>query len=410
MLVNTNIKIIIILFYLTKLVLYCIVFQAEKGVIIMTREEFRKLPKEDKKIINTATNLVTKFMTDDDEDRNEYKMRLLSLINKVICSSTNFEGFQREFGRYNFAGACLPIPKYKKRLKPLYKFLRIFPKNLKFKVDVAIDDINRKHYYETLLTAVHEVHHVDTFLYSKVEHNAHYNGAMITVPTKNGSKTYGTAFNESLNELYEQIVLLQTCPEVFKNIHSLKDLIYRFRFPEFNYNLSMPGYNYRILILITKLLIMVSDNDLDTSYESLQNDGKKFIEKTIDLNGTKVFKNDLLYAGKKDMKSYGEQFDKVCGEGSFLKILRIYEYIYDCLAHAKRTNKNAFLDIIELIDKYKDAKYDLMVKNGYWSEIKRLNADYRYKKYRSYLYSNFQLYKLVEERKKAKTLKNKTGN
>ena len=84
--------------------------------------------------------------------------------------------------------------------------------------------------------------------------------------------------------------------------------------------------------------------------------------------------------------------------------------IYDCLAHAKRTNKNAFLDIIELIDKYKDAKYDLMVKNGYWSEIKRLNADYRYKKYRSYLYSNFQLYKLVEERKKAKTLKNKTGN
>ena len=51
-----------------------------------------------------------------------------------------------------------------------------------------------------------------------------------------------------------------------------------------------------------------------------------------------------------------------------------------------------------------------MVKNGYWSEIKRLNADYRYKKYRSYLYSNFQLYKLVEERKKAKTLKNKTGN
>jgi hypothetical protein len=76
--------------------------------------------------------------------------------------------------------------------------------------------------------------------------------------------------------------------------------------------------------------------------------------------------------------------------------------------------KQAIFDAIELIDQYKNAKYDLMVKNGLWSKTKRANAEYQYNRYKSYVYSWCKLNKIAkvtEIPQEEKTLRHvKTGN
>ena len=383
----------------------------------MTKKEYRKLSKSDKQVIKDASDIVTKFMTDRTENRTKYKINLLSMIERFIYNKSDSNAYLKEFGSFkNAYGICNYTPIYSNIKKIVYKKLNIYPKNLKFRICIGINNAYDKQYFETLETTVHEMNHVDTHLYSYIDNNTRYSGTTVFKIIGNDiERRLGIGLNESLNELYSQLQLFNTFSFKYKNIHNIDNLVYSFKLPEYDFGRLYAGESYRKLTLITRLLLIASDNDLDTSYESLKGDGKKFIEKTVDLNGTKVYKNDLLYAGKKNFKEYGQKFDELCNDNeAMLKLLNIFDYMLKCFDLNLMPEKQAIFDAIELIDQYKNAKYDLLVKNGLWSKTKRANAEYQYNRYKSYVYSWCKLNKIAkvtEIPQEEKTLRHvKTGN
>ena len=258
----------------------------------MTKEKFRSIFGNDKELFNLSLNIVTKFMTDDDEDINEYKRKLIEMIDHYVKENPDELNKRHREHLKKVAGFCVNKTYLDSFINRKFK---MFPLKRRHKCDIAINKELPASNFEFLLTSVHELNHADTIQYGSSLIVVYFNG-LTREKTEdfNSTKKYGTGLNEAINEIYTQVQVFNRFPNEFTNIRIMDDLIYSPRIPQYRVGRIGSGGPYRQLGLIAKLLLIAADNDLFTSYEELKNDGKKFIEKTVEPNGKPIIKNDLL--------------------------------------------------------------------------------------------------------------------
>ena len=350
----------------------------------MTGDSYRKIPKEDKKLFNDSLKLVTNFMTNDNDDKKRYRIKLISAIEQFIRSNPEELDEKEREKLKTVAGICIP----NENRNIIFRKLNLFPLKKSHKCKVAINKALALKKFEELLVLVHEINHADTMQYEKTKKFVVLFSGLrrFVFEDINTTKIYGTGLNEIINELYAQIQVYSVLPDIFTNISSLDELIYSFKIPEYKVGFIGSGLPYRRMGIISKLLLIASDNDLTTSYESLKNSKNKFIEKPVLLNGQYCVKNDLLYAGKQNAREYGERFDQLCEKtGSFVHLLKGFDILLSAERKKEPYNIKAIANIIGIIDKYKDAKYNAFINNGLWDQEKKEIHEYAYSTYRDFL-------------------------
>lgn len=351
----------------------------------MTKETYKKISIEDRKLFNDSLNIVTGFMTDADENKKEYKKKLIESVDKYIRDNPDeLSPLQKE--RLKKAAGLCENKTYKSSL--LHRKFKVFPLGKKKKCEIAIKKVVTRTAFEYLATSVHELNHADTIQYGTSRIVVYFNGFVRDVNTSMHSvRTYGVGLNEVINEMYTQIQLFTKYPEVFTNIRGIDDLVFSPVLPEYTVGPMKIGGAYKELGLVAKLLLIAADNNLYDLYEDHKDDIDKFIEKKVTLcNGKQLIKNDLLYAGKKNAKEFGENFDTLCDKfGSFVKLLEKFDALLNQLKRSEPMNPKIIEEIIRVVRVYKEAKHNKLVEQGYWNEQIRQNNDYVFDKYEELL-------------------------
>lgn len=378
----------------------------------MTKEEYKKLPKSDKKTLNDSLNIVAKFMTNKDDNRNEYKSILRNNIDNFFCKRTNKDKAEEILShKENVVGIC----RTKSKRSFIHRFFKIYPTGTKFSSEISINDADSNNYKSNLMIAIHEVNHADTAQYNEVINGGFYSGLhKLYRKNLNTFCFIGEGLNECMNELYTQIQFFNECPDCYTNIFKVDDLIYKPYKPSFVKGIVPNGEQYRELTLIVKLLLIACDNDMMTTYHSLSNNGEKFIEKSVPLNNNnRLVKNDLIYAGKKNGKDFEEMFDKLSDqEGAFESLLKRLDYLLYQIKDKKEMDKTVLSDVIRTIDYYKNNKFDAMEQSGLWGKVRRSYSENKYNDYRSFLIKTYNLQPAIVTNipTKTLTLNKKTGN
>lgn len=353
----------------------------------MTREEFNNLPKANQKLFAEALSMVTNFMTNKKYDKQTYMNNLLKSIKNFYTLSLDEEKASKLLN--GKIGVCMQrnarkLTKAKRKLKKIFK--KKPEKNFGKRIStIAIDDTSHNNYLYNLKTLVHEISHADTLNHSEEVYLERYNGLKI----KNGGKEFGQGLDEAINEIYTEIIMYEKYPNVFSDINKVDDLLYKPKY--IKYNSSFPNINiiYEDNMMIAKLLLIACDNSLTTTYSSLEDTNEPFIEKEVILaNGVKVVKNDLLYAGKHDLRMFKENFNYMLGEGKYEELLNNFDLLLsdknekkNLKNHQKLLDKKVIIDIINTIDEYKEKKFEIFKENGYWN---RAQANYNEMIYRDY--------------------------
>ena len=380
----------------------------------MTREEYRRLPGNDKTLLNDSLNMVTEFMTGKKDDRDKYKYELLSNVEDFISKKTNENEVKRNLSHNAHAvGVCRTVI----RRNFIQRKLHMYGRNTKFKSSISVDDSRSSFYLSNLMIAVHEANHADTSQYITTDGVRYYNGLMKI----SNNKSIGMAINESINELYTQIQFYNAFPEYYRNIKTVDDLIYGKNIPVFTKGIIPNGDIYRRVGFVTKLLLIACDNNLPISYTTLKGSDESFITKSVKLNnGEYAYKNDLIYAGKKNAKEFENSFNELCGikniyEDLLIKFDKLYKQMFN-----GNVDQKLIIDIIQIIDLYKNKKFDVMVEKGYWSTFRRNFSEAKYHNYKIFLTHLFDIHpasiteiNIKPSVKKAKILSlnnKKTGN
>lgn len=379
----------------------------------MTKEEFLKYPEDLIERYNKPLDLVSKFMTPNGQDSSNYKEKILSEIDGFFCNvvdekTTNGGGNCQLGTHIKYKGNIL--------VRKLKSIANRINDDICFSLYVTLSDYNSMSSFTKKYTANHEINHADTYLYKEInkKKNSLYYGLskIIYLPFGKGV-VIGKNINETTNEVYNQYQLYLENPEVFKHIKSVDELIY-----------SIPpcckgAECYYEINIFSKLLLVACDNDLTVPYSSLLDNDEIFVEKTVDLNGHKVIKNDLLYAGKYNCMEFEKHFNKLCGGPGYYSILCIfYDNLYEEIRKTYTISENSLSGILTVIDKYKTAKYKKMEELGFWDKEKREYHERIYSEYRAFIEEiNAKANKNKQEKdtketskKKVKVLKNKSTN
>ena len=267
-----------------------------------------------------------------------------------------------------------------------------------FKSTIYIDDTKTDDNLTIEKTLLHEMNHADTRDRGFVSKLVRYNGFITRDLPR--LKTTGVAFNEALNELYTQLMFYNEHKDIYQNVNSYDDILYKPIIPEGYEGKYKSNSMYSNLILLAKLLVIVSDNNLGTSYD---------LRKTI--------KNDLLYAGKYNPKGFKDHFDMITSDGKFEELLDSFDIVFDDMyktPHTKDYQKNIdkanIYNIINIIDEYKVNKFRLYTENGLWSKYQKRYYEALYHDYTVYLSYRFGLdVKKVKERDRILKLNCKEG-
>ena len=374
----------------------------------MKNKEFSELPMYEKQMINNTLGIVSDFM--DNENRREYRKRLLKSINKVYFRSSNERIVAKRLEENNALGESKGV--INKNIGSV-----ITKKENMFKSTIYIDDTKTDDNLTIEKTLLHEMNHADTRDRGFVSKLVRYNGFI----TRDIShiKTTGVAFNEALNELYTQLMFYNEHKDIYQNVNSFDDILYKPIIPEGYEGKYKSNSMYSNLILLAKLLVIVSDNNLGTSYDLLDTTKEDFLSKQVYLhNGSKTIKNDLLYAGKYNPKGFKDHFDMITSDGKFEELLDSFDIVFDDMyktPHTKDYQKNIdktnIYNIINIIDEYKVNKFRLYTEDGLWSKYQKRYYEALYHDYTVYLSYKFGLdVKKVNERDRILKLNCKEGN
>ena len=241
----------------------------------MTREEYKKLPRTDKKTLNDSLNIVTKFMTNKEDNKSEYKITLRNNIDNFFCKRTNKDKAEEALNhREHAVGIC----KTKSKRNLIHKLFKVYPTGTKFSSEISINDADSNNYKSNLMISIHEVNHADTAQYNEIIDGGYYSGLRKFYRKNINTFCYvGEGLNECMNELYTQIQFFNEYPECYTNIFKIDDLIYKPYKPRFVKGIVPNGESYRELTLIVKLLLISCDNDMMTTYHSINNNDEKII-------------------------------------------------------------------------------------------------------------------------------------
>ena len=101
----------------------------------MTGDSYRKIPKEDKKLFNDSLKLVTNFMTNDNDDKKRYRIKLISAIEQFIRSNPEELDEKEREKLKTVAGICIPS----ENRNIIFRKLNLFPLKKSHKCKVAIN-------------------------------------------------------------------------------------------------------------------------------------------------------------------------------------------------------------------------------------------------------------------------------
>lgn len=373
----------------------------------MKNKEFSELPVNEKQMINNTLGIVSDFM--DNNNKREYRKRLLKSINKVYFKSSNEGIVSKRLDGTNALGESQGV--INKNIGSV-----ITKKENMFKSTIYIDDTKTDDNLTIEKTLLHEMNHADTRDRGFVSKLVRYNGFITRDLPR--LKTTGVAFNEALNELYTQLMFYNEHKDIYQNVNSFDDILYKPIIPEGYEGKYKSNSMYSNLILLTKLLVIVSDNNLGTSYDLLDTTKEDFLSKQVYLhNGSKTIKNDLLYAGKYNSKGFKDHFDMITSDGKFEELLDSFDIVLDDMKdiphtkdYQKNIDKENIYNIINIISEYKVNKYRLYTENGLWSKYQKRYYEALYHDYTVYLAHKFDLdLKKVNERDKILKLNCKEG-
>lgn len=366
----------------------------------MKQNEYSSMEFNDKRTLSDTLSIISNFMASDIDSITKYRKDLLEFIKTFELKSSKPKKINRILGK-RAAGKCIT--------KPRNIVYRLFKGNkiTKYQSKVYIDDTITEDFYSNILLSLHEMNHADTNQHSNNIGLNYYSGLRKYkfFPIVMGFSD-GEGLNESINELYAQIQLFNSYPKVFNNIDSVDQLIYGFYNPTFNNNMTAFGDKYRKLWPVVKLLILACDNNPCIPYESLKDDKEPLIEKKVELNNKEVYKNDLLYAGKKNSIEFEKEFNELMGKGEYIKLLKSFDQLLKEVKENDKMKKDSVVNTIKIIDEYKNRKYDKLVKDGLINLTRKAKYEYIYNSYRIALEHSFNL-----DFTKKLTLNNKkTGN
>ena len=374
----------------------------------MTKEEFLKYPEDIKEKFDKQLDNVSKFMTPKGQDSSNYKEQMLSEIDGFFCTvlegNTSIGGGNCQLSTHTkYKGSNKFVCNLKAKVNRINE-------NTSFNLNVNVTECSFMSDFVKLYAANHEINHADTFLYKEInkKNNSLYYGLtkVLYLPFGKGM-VIGRQLNETINEVYNHYQLYFDHPEEFKYTKSIDELIY-----------SMPPYVrggecYYEINLFSKLLLIACDNDLTVPYGSLIDNDEIFVKKSVDLNGHKLIKNDLLYAGKYNCLEFEKHFNKLCGGKGYYSFLCIfYDNLYDEIRRNYTISESSLSGILTVIDKYKTAKYQQMEESGLWDKEKREYHERIYSEYRAFIEEihNNASKKEEDSKQKVKTKQNKNTN
>lgn len=373
----------------------------------MNNREFNELPINEKQLINNVLSNISGFM--DNENKREYRKRLLTSINKIYFKKTNEAIVKKILEKPKAAGASIGVIN-----TSIGKVLS--KKENMFKSNIYIDDTKTDDNLSIEKLLLHEMNHTDTRNRGFISKFIRYNG--FTTRDILHLKSRGVLFNESLNEIYTQLMFYSMYKKMYVNVNSIDDILYKPIIPKGPNGKYKTNSDYSNLILLTKLLLIVCDNNLGTPYNYLDGTKEDLLEKQVYLHdGSKTIKNDLLYAGKYDPKGFNDHFNMLTSDGKFEELLDSYDIVFDDLhnsAHIKDYQKNIdkenIYNIINIIDEYKVNKFRLYTENGLWSKYQKRYYEALYHDYTVFLSHKFGLdIKKVDGRDKILRLNCKEG-
>ncbi|MBR4830152.1 MAG: hypothetical protein IKZ96_00075 [Bacilli bacterium] len=350
----------------------------------MKKEDYFKIPEYNRLRLNKAMDIVSRFMTSKKDNLSEYKLSILDRISGYYCSSTHPEEVKNglEEKKYIDGECSIQATSPDSIFDPIIEKLNILTRKTKLYSCMFLNDIKFEDDFEILWLTVHEVNHTDTLKNAYIDllsQSIYYGFSKINMSPLSKNSNSGEGIDEFVNELYTQVPMYMNYPEKFKNTKSIDELIYSF--PQ---KLGSPSYNE--LGYIAKLLLLVCDNDLTVSYESLMNTDEPFVEKIVDLNGIICYKNDLIYTGKHNRIEFEKHFDGLCNKkGLFEKLLINFDVLLEEIGYDEPLTEEALSNILQIIDLYKTRKYDLMEAKGFWSKEKREYHEKMYSSYREYI-------------------------
>ena len=373
----------------------------------MKKEDYFKIPEGNRLRLDKALDIVSKFMTSKKDNLPEYKLRILDKIGAYYCSSTHPKEVSNNLEEKKYIdGACsVRAISPDSIFDPITEKLHLLTRKAELYSFIFLNDIKSKDYFRKLWLTVHEIGHTETLMRAYIDlksQSIYYGFSKINMSPFAKINYSGEGLDEFANELYTQIAMYMRYPSKFKNIKNIDELVYSF--PQ-----KLGAITYNELGYIAKLLLLVCDNDLTVSYESLMDNDEPFINKTIELNGARCYKNDLIYTGKHNRIEFEKHFDGLCNKkGLFEKLLIDFDVLLEEIGYDEPLTEEVLHEIIQIIDLYKTRKYDLMESKGFWSKEKREYHERMYSSYREYIANiGYTLPRKHKEEIKRATLKPK---
>ena len=363
----------------------------------MNNSELKNMETRKKQLFNDSLDILTNITLKNPNstlERNLYRDRFISHLEgfyaKTVDRITVIRALEGKIGAKAF---CKNVGRKNILNKSLIES-DIAPKNFRFNYEIYLDDTYFPNYYTNEQMLVHEMNHADTYLSTKGNDQSFYTG-LIKLSTN--SIAHGEALNESINELYTQVAFFKAHPEVYTNINSVDDILYKPVLPEYNNEELYRARMYHNLGYVAKLLLIACDNDMSISYDALEKNNNNFFNKKIYLSDHKYhFKNDLIHYGKYDGEEFEKKFDFLTEEGRFVELLDSFDEFLRLLKSSKDDTtvdyyKGVITKIISQIDEYKENKYSFYHQKGIWNDNQLYYNESRYDEYKKHLCSTFDI-------------------
>ena len=363
----------------------------------MNNSELNNMTTRKKQLFNDSLDILSNITVKNPNstlERNLYRDRFISHLEgfyaKTVDRITVIRALEGKIGSKAF---CKNVGRKNILNKSLIES-DIAPKNFRFNYEIYLDDTYFPNYYTNEQMLVHEMNHADTYLNTKGNDQSFYTG-LIKLSTN--SIAHGEALNEAVNELYTQVAFFKAHPEVYTNINSVDDILYKPVLPEYNSEELYRARMYHNLGYVAKLLLIACDNDMGISYDALEKNNNNFFNKKIFLSDHKFhFKNDLIHYGKYDGEEFEKKFDFLTEEGKFVELLDSFEEFLRLLKSSKDDTtvdyyKGVITKIISQIDEYKENKYSFYHQKGIWNDNQLYYNESRYDEYKNHLCSTFDI-------------------